>query len=561
MKLAVYVSFVIALTVPSVSFAVVNQPEANSTALPAILEEKPALAQEGGNVVSENGLELSSFPNTPVVSNPQDPALLPVREAAAPNSPVQTPTFAPDFTQPSRDAQPPEPLQFDQLPPANEIRMPDNRRQNDLPGDIARTAHEAPAEAPPASEPQRLSVTSDDLERLIQDSVALPTQDRRVAGRPLRLLDILSDAVVLPQPQPRTGQPLAGSRLGRQTLPNGQVVFQGQMAVQDQVYFQDPREEQQRILAYWQLAQSLGQYNLMQKLLGFWESVSAQPGDESLLRAAKTSAQSLVCESRVALVNDQYALVEAADLVPEEGLPLPSDPPHVGTYFTQFDNIFAGKPAPAIGRRLNATLPLCREAIESRSCSTLAAQNAAELLAQEYASGRCTFAKLASAVEQWREEHRAFLRAAYVYNHNICEYVVSVSGVPADRGTLVSMLIRPTYPVSSPTPLQPQSESPMVLQNQNPSVNGMTIVNGSIQQDTIQQNGNVGDPRFVPQTPQTPTLAPPREDSAVQPASGEVPLIETQPTTVPVLPTQSQPQYQYQNQYPAQNAPRVLPVR
>lgn len=332
-------------------------------------------------------------------------------------------------------------------------------------GEINRTAHEA--SVPTRSAKPSWSVTSDDLERLIKDSIALPKQDSRISGRPLRLLDALSFQEVLVQPEPGVNQPL--SRYQRQPIQNGQTV-RGQNPVTTQMLFHDPQAEQKRIFAYWRLAQSLGQYNLTRQLIDFWALLPAQPGDEALFRTEKSSANSLLCEARVTLVADQHDLVEVADLVTQEELPLPSDPPHVGTYFTHFEKMFAGKPAPSLGRRLDAILPLCREVVESRACSTLTARNAAKLLADEYAAGRCTFAKLASAVTKWREEHQAFLRAAYVYNHNICEYVVSVSGVPTDPGTLVTMLIRPTYPVNSQAPSQTIGQLPEA-NGETPAVN------------------------------------------------------------------------------------------
>ena len=348
---------------------------------------------------------------------------------------------------------------------------------------------EAPREVTRASLETAASVeqpvTSNELEQLIKDSVATPQQDSRISGRPLRLLDVLSVVPAMPQPQPRANRYTVryGSQPGQSPFPT-------------QVLFRDPREEQKRVDAYWELAQSLGQYNLTRQLVGFWDSVSAQPGDEAILRTARTSTQALLCEARVTLVADQYSLVEAADLAADQELPLPSDPPHVGTYFTHFDKLFAGKPAPALGRRLDATLPLCRETIEGRACSTLSARRAAESLAKEYAAGRCTFEKLASAVDQWRKEQQSFLRAAYVYNYNICEYVVSVAGLPADRGTLVTMLIRPTYPVAPEVSVQPI--------NQVPVSSGLT-----------------------------PTLAPPLRDPAVQPASGQLPILQYVPRTAP----------------------------
>ena len=543
MDFPVFISFFLALTVQSADL----DTQAWSASPRAAVEQTAPL----------------QTPITPVAADfsGEQPSRLPaILEEQAPLREI--PNEAPlNLVDPQRSEGSPLPSQPN-LAPAT-LNENWSTRENVAPRPITQTSHEAsilppptattPPAAPPATPPSTMMprelpenssntnnsnnpVTSNDLEQLIKDSIAFPQQDDRIAGRPLRLLDVLSPPIVIPQPQVQTRQPIT-----RQSFlqPSRPALLNNQATFTTAVLLKDPREEQERVLAYWQLAQSLGQYNLTQQAIDFWESISAQPGDEPLLRTARASAKSLLCEARVTLVADQHTLAEAADLVSEQGLPLPSDPPHVGTYFTHFDKLFAGKPAPAIGRRLNATLPLCREAVESRACSTFAAHNAVEMLAKEYAKGRCSFATLASAVATWQDEHRAFLRSAYVYNNNICQYVVSVAGLPADRETLVMMLIRPNYSVNPQTQQQPASgESPVVA---TPMTNGSATANGP----AIMNNGYQA-PRSAEQGP---TLAPPIEDHSVRPASSELPVLESNPITTPATPT------------PNSTAPRFLPGR
>ncbi|MGD9126384.1 MAG: hypothetical protein PVH19_03310 [Planctomycetia bacterium] len=418
----------------------------NPSPLPMILQEKPS---------QETPQEEPTPLEGPLLTPPQK---MPVE----PQPMTEMPTAA---TPPAPEVLPQKAPSAEVTPPTDIWKTPKE--------EVTRTSHEVTV-------PQEQPISSEDLEALIQNSVAMPQQDSRISGRPVRLLDVLSASPVMPQPT-------QAQFYNRQGLP---------APLPSQRFFKNPREEQQRVNAYWELAQSLGQYNLAQEMIRFWDSVATRPGDEALLRTARSSAKASLCEARVSLVTDQHALAEAAELNTDEGLPLPSDPPHVGTYFTHFDKLFAGKPAPALGRRLDATLPLYREVIESRATSTLSARNAAESLAKEYAVGQCTFAKLSTAVEQWRQEQRVFLRAAHVYNYQICEYVVSVAGLPSDRGTLVTMLIRPTYPVTTPTPVQPISEQPTY-------------------------------------PGQMPTMAPTHRDPAVQPASANLPILRYVPQTAP----------------------------
>jgi hypothetical protein len=213
----------------------------------------------------------------------------------------------------------------------------------------------------------------------------------------------------------------------------------------------DRQVQLQRVLAYWQLSAAVASYHFAidehDQLARLREP--APPRDVARLQAARAAASARLREAELTTVSMQYALSE---MVPEVALGravMPGDPPFVGVYRTQFESLFANRPAPAGLLRIDRTLPLRLALIDARAAAIEAAEQSTQLAVQAHAAGEASLHELLHVVADLRARREGFLAAVRDYNVDIAAYALAVASDNVGPEILVSMLIESTPPVGS----------------------------------------------------------------------------------------------------------------
>ena len=197
---------------------------------------------------------------------------------------------------------------------------------------------------------------------------------------------------------------------------------------------------QQIAHAYWRLAQALGEYRLCWEQVEQFQALRVGIVDSSLLQASQETARSALVGAELALVQAQHYLAEAAMLNTDAELPLPSDRPHIGTYTTNFERIFAGQSPPAGTRLIHRTLPLQFQAMGVRLEAIHAAQEALQTVNKAYLAGQVDVGQLFAAMRSVTDQKRAWLASVCQYNHAIAAIMLVVGSETVGR-ELVSVLI------------------------------------------------------------------------------------------------------------------------
>ena len=194
---------------------------------------------------------------------------------------------------------------------------------------------------------------------------------------------------------------------------------------------------------------------------------------------------------------------------PGASLPLPADPPHVGPYRTNFQELFAGRTPPEPAALMERLLPIRREAVDAQAAAVVAAE---DVLAAAGEQPTSDVAVIATCSQELLRQQRAMMHTVCDYNRNIAEYGLTVAGPATNPQALAAMLI---------APVQPGSE-PAVARNV--------------------RSGGTGGPMASPTqqpSPGTPTLAPPRdagkknEPTPAPPRYGVRPTGSDEPTLAP----------------------------
>jgi hypothetical protein len=200
----------------------------------------------------------------------------------------------------------------------------------------------------------------------------------------------------------------------------------------------------QAIAAYWNASLRLAEYHaaLEDRALVLGLAVPPDAADPAaFLAALRAAAEARVRRAERDAVAAQYELAEAAHLPFDAAPPLPADEPLAGPYRTNFDALFAGRPAPATARRIDGTLPYTWRWIEAQAESFAQAEQAVRADTATAAAGHAALAGVASALRRRQEERTAFLESIRVYNSDIADYVLATVGASAAAETIVAALI------------------------------------------------------------------------------------------------------------------------
>jgi hypothetical protein len=199
---------------------------------------------------------------------------------------------------------------------------------------------------------------------------------------------------------------------------------------------------------YWKLSSAVAEYRVSWD--EFHQIDQTQPrgagpaGQEAalLLETARASARSRLGDSELAVSTAQFELADALQLSPTEPMPLPADAPHVGSYKTYFQEIYASRPASARARWIDFALPLQLRAITARATAVRAANDANDATQEAYNQGQVELATLLTCVTELARLRRAFLTVVREYNRDIAAYALTTAPAGLDQNRLVGMLIK-----------------------------------------------------------------------------------------------------------------------
>ena len=82
------------------------------------------------------------------------------------------------------------------------------------------------------------------------------------------------------------------------------------------------------------------------------------PEEKKTLDAAREAAKAQWAEAELHAIESQHVLADLLGWPLGEPLPLPADRPHIGTYQTKFDLLFANRQPPVRTRMIDRTLPV-----------------------------------------------------------------------------------------------------------------------------------------------------------------------------------------------------------
>ena len=204
--------------------------------------------------------------------------------------------------------------------------------------------------------------------------------------------------------------------------------------------------------AYWKVSAGFALVHFSTEAVERLEFVApgAEPHDRAVLDAAVAAARANLADARAELVVAQQELVDLVRLPAGEPLPWPVDRPLAAPYQTQFDTIFATRPATGRVRAINRVLPNKHEALEQRALAVAAAEEAFRMTEADHAKGRRPIEAVAAGQSMLVAQQREFCQALKAYNCDIAEYAMAVADLSVPHGPFAAMLI------GTPLPWQPQ---------------------------------------------------------------------------------------------------------
>jgi len=299
--------------------------------------------------------------------------------------------------------------------------------------------------------------------------------------------------------------------------------------------------------AYWHLAGAVAAYNARRGEMADLAALSPGAGDEAALATARAEAAARAAEAELAVIAAQHDLAVLAERDLAGPLPLPADPPHVGTYRTGFDEVFAARPAPPESRRIDRRLPVHRRVIQERASAVRWAWTAWQAALERYRAGRGDLGRCLAAADRLADQREAFFASVCQYNHDIADYVALAVERPLGPAVFVSRLIEtPEVPATPLVATRPDAGLPW----QQPT---LAPPRGDVRQVADLQPAEAGPPRATA----TPWVG--REES-LPPATS--PSTAAAPTTRPWEPGLIPPEQESQpaRPVPASSEAPKLPV-
>ncbi len=205
----------------------------------------------------------------------------------------------------------------------------------------------------------------------------------------------------------------------------------------------DRVSRQRAIQTYWRLSLALAERNFARHEARYLSEL-AEPQSEldSLLLAADIAeAQVRQATANLKVLEIRELLIEVGRLnLPES--PRPVDRPFVGQYHTDFQKLFANRPAPRRLQTINRRLPHELKVIEARAEAVAAGERAATELARAYAGGSVSLNYVLESLTKLSNNRRELLDIVLRYNEQITEYSLAVVRPDVRVETLLGTLIR-----------------------------------------------------------------------------------------------------------------------
>lgn len=247
-------------------------------------------------------------------------------------------------------------------------------------------------------------------------------QSLAVKATPNRLQppEMVADAMLLPSGSAITGQPW--------TLVS---VFSSTP---------DRRQQMELARAYWRLVQAVAEYHFCFDHAQRLERVGTADNGTRLARA---SAAAKLREAELEATRSQCELARLARLPAGSALPLPADRPHVGSYRTYFQELFAGRTPPEQTVLMERILPIRRQVVDEQAAAVQAAEDALAAMSDELAARRGNAGAVIVCSQELLRQQQAFMRAVCEYNRNIADYGLAVAAPTSTPQALVAILIGP----------------------------------------------------------------------------------------------------------------------
>lgn len=340
----------------------------------------------------------------------------------APRQLQPAPAFPADDEPPPADQRPAEPARpADRYPPLDGPLEGDQSEQpaRDVPGAGQSPSADRGAPSEEDNPPQRPASDQAGEDRLV------PVTPRTTRDRASQLI---REALQPPAIGSLPGQPLALVELLTRTV--------------------DRQQQIAATVAYWQLAAAVANYHHRLAEYQFLETVAAtegrvHPEGEAALRAALAAARARVHETELEAISAQHHLAGRLTLGESQALPLPADVPHVGTYRTLFDVLFADRPAPAQAWLIHRTLPVRLRELSQRAEAVEAAVDALEASVEAFEGHEVGVQTVLDCLALVQEQRLAFVAAVEGYNTDIAHYALGIAPLGMPQHELAGMLIKP----------------------------------------------------------------------------------------------------------------------
>ena len=195
--------------------------------------------------------------------------------------------------------------------------------------------------------------------------------------------------------------------------------------------------------AFWLARQRAAEYQVLVQRVELLDGLAADglaaggsATDELRRQAAREAANPAVLEAHVALLEAQFELAGLTTTIGDRPWPIPSTPPHSGSYVLNFD---------ALPRQLVDSWPLRRLAITIPGLHDNVLRHADAVVKADAARASAGNSLIAAIqrIDRQTEQTLAFLRALTDYNRAIAEYALTV--LPpntANKRLLVALVLQ-----------------------------------------------------------------------------------------------------------------------
>lgn len=208
-----------------------------------------------------------------------------------------------------------------------------------------------------------------------------------------------------------------------------------------------PAERLALVQNYWRMAAVAAEYQAIANYAGILQQLSdayrAEPGGvPPEVAAALATAKAQQQEKLVAWAEASNRLGVGSTNSGASTLLRPSDLPHAGRYRTEFEHLYANRPAPPRVTLLNQLLPYRYQAVQRRADAVAAATDQAVAADEAFRRGELTLTRFLAALRRETEEQLRFLHDVQVYNDEIAEYAISATGGQLPLATLAETLVK-----------------------------------------------------------------------------------------------------------------------